>query len=73
LPLKENDKVKMTFRGMNAHGKDCLYQWQFLPFGFKNAHTKFQQVMDQMLVSLGFVKCYMNNIIISSLIQGDRM
>jgi hypothetical protein len=26
-----------------------------------------------MLVSIGFVKCYINNIIIYSLIQGDHM
>jgi hypothetical protein len=26
LPLKEGDKVKTTFWGINPHGKDCLYQ-----------------------------------------------
>jgi hypothetical protein len=25
LPLREGDKVKMTFWGINLHGKDCLY------------------------------------------------
>jgi hypothetical protein len=26
--------------------QDCLYQWEFLLFGLKNAPTKFQRVMD---------------------------
>ncbi len=46
LPLKEGDKVKTIFWGIDPHGKDCLYQWQFLPFGLKNAPTKFQKVID---------------------------
>ncbi len=25
LPLREGDKVKMTFWGIDFHGKDCLY------------------------------------------------
>jgi hypothetical protein len=39
LPLKEGDKVNMTFWGIDYHGKDCLYQWRFLPFGLKNILT----------------------------------
>jgi hypothetical protein len=73
LPLKEGDKVKMTFWGINLHGKDCLYQWIFLSFGLKNAPTKFQRVMDQMLMGLGFAKCHINDIIIFSLIPWDHM
>jgi hypothetical protein len=46
MPLKEGDNVKTTFSGIDPHGKDCLYQWMFLPFGLKNAPTKFQNVMD---------------------------
>ncbi len=46
LPLKEGDKVKITFWGIDPHGKDCLYQWKILPFGLKNALVKFQRVMD---------------------------
>ncbi len=49
LPLREVDKVKMTFCGIDLHGKDCLYQWLFLPFGLKNAPIEFQKVMDRML------------------------
>ncbi len=26
LPLKEGDKVKMAFWGIDLHGKDCLYE-----------------------------------------------
>jgi hypothetical protein len=47
----------MSFWGIDAHMKDYLYQWQFLPFGFKNAFIKFQKIMDWMLVDLGFAKC----------------
>jgi hypothetical protein len=25
LPLKEGDKINITFWGINPHGKDCLY------------------------------------------------
>jgi hypothetical protein len=25
--LREGDKVKMTFWGIDPHGNDCLYQW----------------------------------------------
>jgi hypothetical protein len=41
LPLREGNKVKMTFWGIDPHGKDCLYQWWFLPFGLKNALSEF--------------------------------
>jgi hypothetical protein len=27
LPLKEGYKAKMTFKGIDLNGKDCLYQW----------------------------------------------
>jgi hypothetical protein len=46
LPLKEVDKVKMAFWEIDAHGKDCLYQWLFLFFGLKNTLIKFHQFMD---------------------------
>ncbi len=46
LPLREGDKVKTTFWGIDPHGQDCLYQWKFLPFGLKNAPEELQRVMD---------------------------
>jgi hypothetical protein len=36
----------MTFWGIDPDGKYCLYQWQFLTFGLKNAFIKFQKAMD---------------------------
>jgi hypothetical protein len=72
LPLKEGDKVKTTFWGIDPHGKDYLYQWQFLPFGFKNAPAKFQSVMDRVLAGLGFAKCYIDDIIVLSPTSKDH-
>jgi hypothetical protein len=58
LSLKERvNKVKMAFSGINLHEKDCLYQWQFLPFSLKIAFVEFQRVMDRMLAGLVFAKC----------------
>jgi hypothetical protein len=56
LPLKKGDKVNMAFWEIDAHGKDCLYQWWFLFFGLKNTFRKFHQFRGQMLVNFGFVK-----------------
>jgi len=72
LPLKEGDKVTTAFWEIDLRGKDYLYQWQFLPFNFNNAPTQFQRVMDQVLVGLGFAKCYINDIIIFNLTSKDR-
>jgi hypothetical protein len=41
LLIREEDKAKTTFWGVNSHGKDCLYQWKLLPFGLKNALAEF--------------------------------
>jgi len=73
LPLKEGDKVKTTFWGIDPHGKDCLYQWIFFPFGLKNALVKFQRVMDKMLAGFCFAKWYIDDIIIFSLTLRNHM
>jgi hypothetical protein len=66
LAVRKEDKAKTTFWGVNSHGKDCLYQWKFLPFGLKNAHVEFQHVMDRILTRLDFVWCYINDIVVYS-------
>jgi len=73
LPLKEGDKVKMTFWGIDPHGKDCLYQWRFWPFGLKNAPTEFQRMMDRVLVDYNFAKCCIDDIIVLNLTLEDHM
>ncbi len=73
LPLKESDKVRTTFWGIDPHEKDCLYQWKFFPFGLENAFVEFQRVMDSMLTGLGFAKFDIDDIIILSLTLGDHM
>jgi hypothetical protein len=73
LPLKESDKVRTTFWGIDPHEKDCLYQWKFFPFGLENAFVEFQRVMDSVLTSLGFAKFDIDDIIILSLTLGDHM
>jgi hypothetical protein len=44
LPLKENDKVKMAFWGIDPQGKDYLFQWKVLSFSLKNALVEFERV-----------------------------
>ncbi len=66
LPIQEEDKAKTAFWGVNSHGKDCLYQWKFLPFVLKNAPVEFQCVMDRILARLDFVRCYIDNIVVYS-------
>jgi hypothetical protein len=53
--IREEEKAKTRFWGINFHGKDCLYQWKFLPFGLKNIPVEFQHVMDRILAGLDFV------------------
>jgi ABC-type enterochelin transport system ATPase subunit len=56
--------LKFGFWGIVQNGKDCLYQWKSLPFGLKNAFAKLQRVMDWVLTSLNFAKCYIDDIIV---------
>jgi hypothetical protein len=66
LLIREEDKAKIAFWGVNSHGKDCLYQWKFLPFGLKNVYAEFQRVMDRILTGLDFVQCYIDDIVVYS-------
>jgi hypothetical protein len=64
LLIREEDKAKIAFWGVNFHGKDCLYQWKFLPFRLKNTLVEFQRLMDKILTGLDFVRCYINDIVV---------
>ncbi len=66
MSIREEDKAKTAFWGVNSHIKDYLYQWKFLPFGLKNAPAEFQRVMDKILVGLDFVRCYIDDIVVYS-------
>jgi hypothetical protein len=66
LSIQVENKAKTAFWGINSHGKDCLYQWKFLPFRWKNAFTAFQCVMNRILPGLDFVWCYVNDIVVYS-------
>jgi len=64
LLLLLGDQSKTTFQGVDQDSKDQLYCWKFFPFGLKNAPTEFQRVMDQVLASLPFARCYIDEVII---------
>jgi hypothetical protein len=66
MPIRKEDKANTTFWGVNSHGKDCLYQCKFLPFGLKSAFVEFQRVMDRISVGLDFVRCYIDDIVVYS-------
>eukprot|EP00245_Coleochaete_scutata_P000411 TRINITY_DN1051_c1_g1_i1.p1 TRINITY_DN1051_c1_g1~~TRINITY_DN1051_c1_g1_i1.p1 ORF type:complete len:1227 (+),score=252.29 TRINITY_DN1051_c1_g1_i1:430-3681(+) len=66
LPIREEDRPKTAFWGVDEHGRDCLYQWKYLPFGLKNAPAEFQRVMDRILSGLDFARCYIDDIIVYS-------
>nr|PNR47994.1 hypothetical protein PHYPA_012467 [Physcomitrium patens] len=41
-----------------------LYHWKFFLFDLKNAPVEFQWVMDKVLSSLSFTRCYIDDVII---------
>jgi hypothetical protein len=69
IGLREEDKEKTVFWGIDTDGKDRLYQWRFLPFGLKNAPVEFQRVMDRIFSGLEFVKCHIDDIVVFSTSQ----
>jgi hypothetical protein len=66
IGLREEDKEKTNFWGIDKDGKNRLFQWKFLPFGWKNAPAEFQRVMDRVFSGLEFMKCYIDDIIVFS-------
>jgi putative transposase len=64
LLIQEKDKAKTVFWGINSHGKDCLYQWKFVPFRLKNTPAEFQRVMDRISTGLDFIRCYIDDIVV---------
>ncbi len=73
MPLREGDKVKTFFGGIDLHGNDYLCQWRFLPFGLNNVPIKILKIMDRMLMGFGFAKCYIDDIIVFNLTLGDHI
>ncbi|GJP37257.1 hypothetical protein CLOM_g21689 [Closterium sp. NIES-68] len=61
IPIKEEDKAKTAF-----HGPDRLYEWNYMPFGLKNASARFQRVMDQVLREVPRALCYIDDVVIFS-------
>jgi hypothetical protein len=61
IVLAIKDRKKMTF-----HGSNKLWEWLVMPFGLKNAHVFFQQVMDQVLERADFLKCYIDDVLVHS-------
>ncbi len=59
--LVAKDRKKTTF-----HGSNKLWEWFVMPFGLKNAHVFFQQVMDQVLEGAYFLKCYIDEVLVHS-------
>ncbi len=55
------DRKKTTF-----HGSNKLWEWLVMPFGLNNALVFFQQIMDQVLKGVDFLKCYINDVLVHS-------
>ncbi|CAI7758131.1 unnamed protein product [Closterium sp. NIES-53] len=61
IPIAEEDKRKTAF-----HGPDGLYEWNYMPFGLRNASAVFQRVMDTVLREVKGAACYIDDVIIFS-------
>jgi hypothetical protein len=61
IVLVAKDCKKTTF-----HGSKKLWEWLVMPFGLKNALIFFQRVMDQVLEGAGFLKCYIDDVLVHS-------
>jgi hypothetical protein len=58
--------VAKDWKKTRFHGNNKLWEWLVMPFGLKNAHVFFQQVMDQILEGVNFLKCYIDDILLHS-------
>jgi hypothetical protein len=55
------DHKKTTF-----HGSNKLWKWLVMHFGLNNAPVFFQCILDQVLERVGFLKCYIDDILVHS-------
>ena len=62
IPLVEADKAKTAFWGIDKK----VYEWNYIPFGIKNAPALFQRIMDKVICGLNFAAVYLDDIIIWS-------
>jgi hypothetical protein len=58
IVLASKDHKKTTFHG------NKLWEWLVMPFGLKNPHVFFQQVMDHVLEGADFLKCYIDDVLV---------
>ncbi|GJP85888.1 hypothetical protein CLOP_g15985 [Closterium sp. NIES-67] len=61
IPIKEEEKQKTAF-----HGPDRLYEWNYMPFGLKNASAKFQRVMNLVLRGIPQAIYYIDDVVVFS-------
>ena len=59
--MEENCKEKTTF--ICRYG---TYQFEVMPFGLMNAPFTFQRMMDQVFQNLGFVRVYLDDVVVYS-------
>ena len=68
IKMDESCKEKTTF--VCRYG---TYQFEVMPFGLMNAGATFQRMMDQMLVNVSNVKCYIDDVVIHSPTKEDHI
>ncbi|CAI7789387.1 unnamed protein product, partial [Closterium sp. NIES-54] len=61
IPIAEEDKRKTAF-----HGPDGLYEWNYMPFGLRNASAVFQRVINTVLREVKGAAYYIDDVIIFS-------
>ena len=68
IKMDESCKEKTTF--VCRYG---TYQFEVMPFGLMNAGATFQRMMDQMLVNVSNVKCYIDDVVIHSATKEEHV